>query len=92
MNEIIRCNRCNKVLINEEFNTHVCSPVIINSQKKEFDYYIIRKDKKGKTTILIKDMDGCVYIFVQNVDSKVFSYPNTQKSTPILNTRRINRT
>ena len=38
MNNIIKCKRCKKTLLGEEYQTHLCSPLATESKIIEIDY------------------------------------------------------
>lgn len=63
MTDFIRCKRCNKNLIDEEFDSHLCSPITSDYRDIDIDYYIITKEPKiNRETILAKGLDGIMYI------------------------------
>jgi hypothetical protein len=61
MRDICRCSRCGKILINEEFEGHNCSPRAIASKSILLDYYTVSKDQQGREVIIAKDMNGIIY-------------------------------
>jgi hypothetical protein len=64
--DIFRCKRCKQTFIEEEFDSHVCTPTLAGvKQDIEFDYYYLTKDKMNRETIVIKGMDGILYGFVR---------------------------
>lgn len=79
MNEdILKCNRCKKTMINEEYSTPICSP-IPNGKiiKVDIDYYTISKNQLGETVLMIKDLEGTSYRFTvkENNEYWVFHQP-----------------
>ncbi len=62
---IFRCKRCHTTLIGEEFDKHICTPMLTDVKEIEFDYYYIIKDDLNKEVITIKAIDGTLYGFVK---------------------------
>jgi hypothetical protein len=62
---VFKCKRCKKVLIEEEYAKHICTPTLGAVKKIEFDYYYIDKDEMNRELIMIKGMDGTLYGFVK---------------------------
>ena len=65
MNNAFRCKRCRRTLIEEEFESHICTPTLTGVKEIEFDYYYFTKDKVRREMIMIKGMDGILYGFVK---------------------------
>jgi hypothetical protein len=62
MTDIVRCERCKKNLIDEEFKSHSCSPVTVGYKDIDVDYYIVTKEPSmGRKIILAKGLDGVMY-------------------------------
>jgi hypothetical protein len=51
MNNTFRCDRCKKVMIGEEYDSHLCTPII--------------KDQLGRTVILTKGLNGIIYRLIK---------------------------
>ena len=58
MNNIIKCQRCKKTLLGEEYDNHLCSPLANGSKIIDIDYYLIHEDELGDIYIITKTMDG----------------------------------
>jgi hypothetical protein len=60
--DIIKCNRCKKTIISEEYSSHLCSPIpngkIVNV---DIDYFIISESQNGETLLVVKDLEGTTY-------------------------------
>lgn len=74
MNDLIKCGRCNKVVIVEEYDSHECMPEIKSWKTIKFTNFYILKDKAGLTTIGIRSSDGTKYDFIEVPEDK----PNTK--------------
>ena len=62
MNNVTKCQRCNKNLIEEEFHSHVCTPNIICMKEIVIDYYYeLEKDVLGDSIVIAKGLDGTLY-------------------------------
>ena len=59
--EFYNYQRSKKVVIAAEFDSHGCSPKIIDHESWELDYYLITKDALEREKILVKTMDGNLY-------------------------------
>jgi hypothetical protein len=77
-NHIVKCNRCRKVMIHEEFSSHICTPVPTGEAKTiEVDYYIETKDEQSRTIIVAKGMDGVMYTLVERGKKESDKIPYT---------------
>jgi len=66
MNNIIKCTRCKKTLIEEEFNGHVCTPNLRGIKDILVDYYYLgQKDNDGHEFVYAKGLDGILYRLVK---------------------------
>lgn len=94
MNELVKCSRCKKAMIDEEFDDHNCSPALKGSKTILLDYYTKGKDEKGKEMLLAKGMDGIMYTFiVDNEASMPLSFdPSDKNLQGDANRRRFDRT
>ena len=61
MSNIVKCERCQKSLINEEYQSHVCTPNLRGIMDIEVDYYYEHKTKNGDKVIMAKGLDGFLY-------------------------------
>ena len=52
-------------MIDEEFKSHICTPIPRGSKKIYIDYYTITKDDMGRTLIQAKGLDGMLYELVK---------------------------
>lgn len=62
MNNLFKCNGCQKVMMVEEYNSHLCTPKPRGFKSVEIDYFRIIKGHMERTVILTKDMDGIISI------------------------------
>jgi hypothetical protein len=56
MNNMFRCDRCKKIMISKEYDSHLCTLIPTGTKTIEIDYYNIIKDQLGRTVILTKDI------------------------------------
>jgi len=70
-NGLSKCSRCSRVLIDEEFDGHVCTPKLGKTKTIEFDFSGITKTPEGATVVIIKAMDGTLYRFIERVATTV---------------------
>jgi hypothetical protein len=80
MNNTTKCNRCRKILISEEYDSHLCTPYISGHRKLFIDYFVITKDDKGNTAILAKDMDGIIYTMIKCPSDESYQHDGEGKS------------
>lgn len=64
MNDMVKCARCKKALIAEEFGDHICTPEWKGCKTILIDYHTTSKDEKGREIILAMGMDGIMYSLV----------------------------
>lgn len=75
--DIVKCKHCDETLIFEEFDSHVCSPLLNGKTvKAELSYYIIIANQIGEPTILAKDMDGTLCTLTLTDKRKEFFSPS----------------
>ena len=65
MNNTTKCIRCKKILISEEYDSHLCTPYVNGHRKLFIDYFLVTKDDKGHTALVVKDMDGIIYTMIK---------------------------
>jgi hypothetical protein len=65
MNNTFRCDRCKKVMIGEEYDSHLCTPIPVDAKTIYIDYYHIIKDQLGRTVILTKGLNGIIYRLIK---------------------------
>jgi hypothetical protein len=97
MTDFIRCKRCNKNLIDEEFDSHLCSSITSGYKDIDIDYYIITKEPKmNRETILAKGLDGIMYILTiipkKLSDKLSLTDESLQSDKDSENRRRLDRT
>ena len=72
MNNIQKCSRCKKTLIEEEFSIHVCTPTIIERKDILIDYCIeVKNNENGDRVFLAKGLDGILYRLIKCVHNPV---------------------
>ena len=73
VNDIFRCNKCNKVFISEEYEEHICTsiPKLSESKKIEMDYFITSKDENDRDVLLVKDINGVFYRFIDSKKQRI---------------------
>lgn len=74
-NNIFKCKRCHATFIGQEFDGHLCTPVLKEMKLMEFDYYRITKDEMNREVIMIKSMDGILYSFVKREEKETDKIP-----------------
>jgi hypothetical protein len=50
MNNLFKCNGCQKVMMLEEYNSHLCTPKPRGFKSVEIDYFRIIKGHMGKNS------------------------------------------
>ncbi|MGI0063201.1 MAG: hypothetical protein ACREBA_12185 [Nitrosotalea sp.] len=60
MSNIIECRKCNKYLISEEFENHICE-IMINKFTTIFYDKIIHTKIDGKDVMMVLSEDGTLY-------------------------------
>ena len=55
MNNLVKCARCNKVMIMEEYDSHLCNPNLEGVKRLDVAYYSTSKDSMGRTVIIVRD-------------------------------------
>ncbi len=63
MGELVRCARCKKILIDEEYDSHDCNPINNGWKNVKAAYYYITKDSQKQEVIFIVGLDGIDYNF-----------------------------
>ena len=97
MTNLIKCSRCNKVLVSEEYDTHECMPDIKRWKSVKFTHYYI-SNREGKTTIGIRTVDGTKFDFEEILEdkekTKIPYQPkgNTDKNQPTSSQNRSQKT
>lgn len=71
INELIKCSRCKKTMISEEFDNHNCSPILIGNRTILLDYYTKGNDENGNEMFLAKGMDGIMYTLIVDTEPAV---------------------
>ncbi len=61
MSNVVKCERCQKSLIDEEYSSHVCTPNLRGIKEIEVDYYYEHTSKNGDKVIMAKGLDGFLY-------------------------------
>lgn len=64
-NDLVRCNRCGKSMITEEYDQHLCTPITRGYKTIEIDYFGVTKDRFGRQTVIAKGLDGILYTLVK---------------------------
>lgn len=94
MTNIIRCQRCEKNFILEEFSGHDCHPYFKDVQSILIDYYFVapKIDKNGDKVIIVKGLNGILYRLVKcpHNPPHTNTYPTTFDREEIR--RRFDRT
>lgn len=72
MTNIVSCTRCEKVMINEEYNNHICMPEIKSFKTIKFTDYYITKNKNG-TTIHVITKSGLDLELIEVPENKEFT-------------------
>lgn len=66
MTNIVKCDRCSKTLIIEEYEKHICTPILKSIQDIVVDYYYEgKKDELGHDTFFMKGLNGVFYRVVK---------------------------
>ena len=65
LNDFIKCPRCKNTLINEEFEGHICNPLLQGFKEIPISYIVETKDASGSQTYLAKGLDGILYKLVK---------------------------
>ncbi len=88
MNNLVKCKRCKQVMIDEQFQNHVCTVELKDLKKINADYFFLTKDPIGRTVIEIKDLEGIIREFTVIPDDKNFN--KIPYHPPNLNTESFN--
>lgn len=70
MNDLVECTRCRKVMINEEYDNHLCEPIMKDCKIIKFTSYFITKNNEGKTLLDITTINGESYMFEEVPEDK----------------------
>ena len=69
--DLVKCTRCKKVLIDEEYELHLCIPKTTGHKIIKIAYHFITKNDLGRTVIEAKGLDGITYELVDEPKDKV---------------------
>jgi len=58
---LVKCLRCQKVLIQEEKADHVCTPVLKGIIHIDIDYIVESPNEVGEKVFMAKGLDGYLY-------------------------------
>lgn len=70
VDENVKCSRCSKVFINEEYDDHFCHPQTKVCKIIKFSSYNITKDEQGNEIVDIWTLDGTNYLFQEIPEDK----------------------
>ena len=65
MSNIIKCRRCRKTFIIEEYDNHVCTPILTDVKEIMIDYYFKARSNNNDIVIMVKGLDGTLYRMVE---------------------------
>ncbi len=60
-NNLVKCLRCQKVLIQEEQAGHICTPELKGVIYLDIDYLVETKSETGEPLFLVKGLNGYLY-------------------------------
>jgi len=90
----LKCERCMKSFIDEEFNSHLCTPITTRTQEIGIDYIFTTNetDHNGDKVHIAKALSGIIYRLVEcnHNPPHVNTYPTTFDNENIR--RRFDRT
>lgn len=66
---LVKCNRCKKVTIDEDYNRHLCTVNPKGEKTINADYILVTENIDGKT-IEVKGLDGIIYKIRQIPEDK----------------------
>lgn len=87
MNDLVKCTRCNNVMMNEEYENHRCIPLIKDCKTIKFASHYIIKDENDRTIIGIRTLDGISYEFIEVPENK--EHTKISYQTPNLNRKKF---
>ncbi|MBS3923516.1 MAG: hypothetical protein KGZ37_10280 [Nitrosarchaeum sp.] len=74
MSDLVQCTRCNKKLMNEEYENHVCMPQIKSFKTVKFtDYYITKNEDVTRIHVITQ----------AGLDLELIEIPENKKFTKI---------
>ena len=85
---MVKCERCKRQFIDEEFNDHFCMPETIKAQEIGIDYILEPElNENGDKIHIAKGLNGILYRLVEcphnpthtNTDQTVFDNPETKQ-------------
>ena len=88
MNKTVKCERCNKQFIDEEFSDHLCTPETIKAQEIGIDYILAPElNENGDKVHIAKGLNGILYRLVEcphnpthtNLDQTIFDNEETKR-------------
>ena len=88
-----KCDRCCKTFIDEELETHLCTPITTKAQEIGIDYILDAElDENGDQIHIAKGLNGILYRLVEcsHNPTHTNTYPTTFDSEEIR--RRFDRT
>lgn len=71
MNNVVKCARCNKVLIAESFQHHACIVSYVGSKDIEVETFGKYIDEDGREVVVAYGIDGITYRFYQTDKEKI---------------------
>jgi hypothetical protein len=78
MSGLSTCLRCGKTLIEEEKDSHVCTPVLKGVRYLDIDYMVQTKNERGETLYMVKGLDGYLYRLTQKKETHAFAELSTE--------------
>ena len=77
--DIIKCRRCKKTVIIEEYPAHLCSPIPNGKTVNiDIDYFIVSKNQNDETLLFVKDLEGTTYRLTLKEKNELFDYSPTE--------------
>ena len=70
MTELVKCTRCKKTMINEEYDQHRCMPEIKGYKTIKYTTSYSVMDEENRKVTTFRGMDGIVYDFVEIQEDK----------------------
>lgn len=70
MDNLVECAKCEKVMMDEEYNAHTCLPKVKNWKTVKIAHFYINEDDLGRKHLNILGWDGIDYEFIEEVKNK----------------------
>jgi hypothetical protein len=73
MSDLVKCTRCRKFMIDEEYQNHLCEPIMRDCKVLKFTSYFITENSDGRTVLDITTLNGDSYVFVKVPEEKEYT-------------------